>query len=63
VIEEEVEIDPALLPSNLYSNIVLNQAYLAELPGFSPEDAGNQPDWYYDFYPETVNNLTDQQVK
>jgi hypothetical protein len=54
--------DPALLPSNLYTNIVLDQQYFGDLPGFDPEDAGNKPDWYYDFYPETVNNLTEAQV-
>jgi hypothetical protein len=59
LIEEAPKIDPALLASNLYKNIELNQAYTAKLPGFSPEDAGNKPDWFYDFYPETVNDLTD----
>jgi hypothetical protein len=43
----------------LYPNIDLEHEYLDTLPGFLPEDAGNMPDWYYDFYPETIKLLDD----
>lgn len=62
IIEPEVvvEQDPATYASVLYPNIELEHEYLDNLPGFEPEDAGNMPDWYYDFYPETVKLLDDQ---
>jgi hypothetical protein len=57
-----VEQDPATYASVLYPNIELEHEYLDTLPGFAPEDAGNMPDWYYDFYPETIKLLDDQQI-
>lgn len=61
--EKKVEQDPATYASVLYPNIELEHEYLDSLPGFKEEDAGNMPDWYYDFYPETVKLLDEDQIK
>ena len=48
--------------TEIYPELSLDHSLSGKLQGLAPSELDN-PDWFYDFYPETTDNLTPEQEK